>query len=116
MKYFKAPLPFVGQKRFFLNAFSERLNELIPGDGDGVTILDVFGGSGLLAHRAKRLKPKARVIYNDLQGYTKSILNIDRINAMRAEIYEITKELGGGQNCVARRTPPAYYAHFGQVL
>ena len=35
------------------------------------TIVDVFGGSGLLSHTAKQLKPKATVIYNDFDGYTK---------------------------------------------
>lgn len=92
MNYYKAPLPFTGQKRFFLKAFLQRLNEMIKDDGEGVTIIDVFGGSGLLSHHAKRLKPKARVIYNDLQGYSQNIKNIDRINAMRAEIYEIIKD------------------------
>jgi len=43
----QAPLPFVGQKRNFLNHFKAILNEQIPGDGDGWTIVDTFGGSGL---------------------------------------------------------------------
>ncbi|MGY4700511.1 hypothetical protein ACVND7_12940, partial [Avibacterium paragallinarum] len=62
MRHFnQAPLPFVGQKRLFLNAFKQVLNEHIPDDGEGWTIVDAFGGSGLLSHVAKRIKPKARV-------------------------------------------------------
>ncbi len=67
--YFKqAPLPFIGQKRLFLQHF-EKLLEHIPDDGEGWTIVDAFGGSGLLSHVAKRLKPKSTVIYNDFDGY-----------------------------------------------
>ncbi|HDR1278056.1 TPA: hypothetical protein QB215_000446 [Pasteurella multocida] len=70
-KQFKqAPLPFTGQKRMFLKYFEQVLDENIQGDGEGWTIIDVFGGSGLLSHTAKRLKPKARVIYNDFDGYS----------------------------------------------
>ena len=43
----QAPLPFVGQKRNFLNHFKAILNEQIPGDGEGWTIVDTFGGSSL---------------------------------------------------------------------
>ena len=62
--YFKASIPFIGQKRFFIRAFSAVLEENILDEGEGWTIVDIFGGSGLLSHTAKRLKPKARVIYN----------------------------------------------------
>lgn len=82
----QAPLPFVGQKRNFLNHFKAILNERIPGDGEGWTIVDTFGGSGLLSHTAKQLKPRARVIYNDFDGYAERIKHIDDINRLRAQI------------------------------
>ena len=82
----QAPLPFVGQKRMFLNHFKAILNEQIPGDGEGWTIIDTFGGSGLLSHTAKQLKPRARVIYNDFDGYAERIKHIDDINRLRAQI------------------------------
>lgn len=46
----------------FLKHF-ETLLDKIPNDGEGWTIVDAFGGSGLLSHVAKRLKPKATVIF-----------------------------------------------------
>ena len=82
----QAPLPFVGQKRMFLNHFKAILNEQIPGDGEGWTIIDTFGGSGLLSHTSKQLKPRARVIYNDFDGYAERIKHIDDINRLRAQI------------------------------
>ncbi|TPH20267.1 hypothetical protein EUX48_09275 [Haemophilus haemolyticus] len=83
----QAPLPFVGQKRMFLKHFETVLNENIEGDGEGWTIIDTFGGSGLLSHAAKRIKPKARVIYNDFDGYAERLANIDDINALRTKLY-----------------------------
>ncbi|EGT81456.1 putative s-adenosyl-L-methionine-dependent methyltransferase [Haemophilus haemolyticus M21639] len=85
----QAPLPFIGQKRMFLKQFEQILNENIPDDGEGWTILDTFGGSGLLSHTVKRLKPKARVIYNDFDGYAERLAHIDDINQLRAELYSV---------------------------
>ena len=49
----------------------------------------MFGGSGLLAHTAKRAKPKARVIYNDYDNYSERLANIDSTNALRREIHRL---------------------------
>ncbi|WLF83788.1 DNA adenine methylase [Moraxella sp. ZY210820] len=87
--YNSAPLPFVGQKRNFLKHFRALINQHIPDDGENWTIVDVFGGSGLLAHNAKCLKPKATVIYNDYDGYTERLKNITDINRLRQIIYNI---------------------------
>ena len=84
-----APLPFVGQKRQFLKYLKQVLNDNIPGDGEGWTIIDAFGGSGLLSHTAKALKPKARVIYNDFDGYAEQLNHIDDINALRKKLLTI---------------------------
>lgn len=81
--YTKAPLPFTGQKRNFLKRFKQVLNDHIPGDGDGWTILDAFGGSGLLSHTAKQCKPAARVIYNDYDGYSERLWHIPDTNRLR---------------------------------
>lgn len=85
----QAPLPFIGQKRMFLKHFSQILNDNIDGDGEGWTIVDVFGGSGLLSHVTKRLKPKATVIYNDFDGYAERLAHIDDINRLRRLIYPL---------------------------
>lgn len=81
--YSKAPLPFIGQKRNFINAFRQCLTANISGDGTGWTVVDVFGGSGLLAHNAKRLLPRATVIYNDWDGYADRLANINDTERLR---------------------------------
>ena len=87
-KTFKqAPLPFIGQKRMFLKHVEIVLNKHIDGEGEGWTIVDVFGGSGLLSHTAKRLKPKATVIYNDFDSYAERLKHIDDINRLRKIIF-----------------------------
>lgn len=87
-----APLPFTGQKRNFIQMFQDVLNENIPNLGDGWIIVDVFGGSGLLSHVAKTVKPQARVIYNDFDGYAKRLKNISDINRLRAILYALLED------------------------
>ena len=81
--YKKAPLPFIGQKRNFLKHFIPVLQQNIPDDGAGWTIVDVFGGSGLLSHTAKRTLPNARVIYNDFDGYAERLRHIGDTEKLR---------------------------------
>lgn len=82
----------MGQKRMFLKEFRKILDK-IPNDGENWTIIDVFGGSGLLANNAKAYKPKATVIYNDFDGYTKRLTHIDDINRLRGILFEMTKDV-----------------------
>ena len=100
--YTKAPLPFTGQKRNFLRLFKQVLNDHIPGNGEGWTIVDAFGGSGLLSHTAKQCKPAARVIYNDYDGYSERLRHISDTNRLR-------RLLAGLLAAVPRNTlvPPA---------
>lgn len=93
-----APLPFMGQKRYFVRAFSETL-EQVRGKVD--TVVDLFGGSGLLAHTAKRTLPECRVVYNDFDGYCARLDAIPRTNALLREI----KGLLGGVPVNTRLTP-----------
>ena len=56
-QFLSAPLPFVGQKRLFAREFIKVLNQY----PDDTVFVDLFGGSGLLSHIAKRQKPNATV-------------------------------------------------------
>lgn len=87
-KYTKAPLPFQGQKRFFLRDFAKVVS-LYPEDA---TFVDLFGGSGLLSHTAKYARPTSRVIYNDFDNYAQRIAAIPETNRLRAEISDILKD------------------------
>ena len=87
--YTSAPLPFMGQKRKFIKEFKR----VLEGYPDDVTIVDLFGGSGLLSHTARRAKPNAAVIYNDFDNYQRRIANIPRTNALLERIREVTDGL-----------------------
>lgn len=63
--YTSAPLPFQGQKRRFIGEFRKALSRF----PDAATFVDLFGGSGLLSHVAKRERPDARLIYNDFDDF-----------------------------------------------
>jgi len=83
MKQFsQAPLPFQGQKRRFLNDFKEALKDF----KNAPMFVDLFGGSGLLAHTVKKMYPGSDVVYNDFDDYHVRIENIQRTNALLADI------------------------------
>ncbi len=90
--YKQAPLPFIGQKRNFVTHFINVLNTSIADDGDGWTIVDAFGGSGLLAHVAIHTKPQARVIYNDFDDYHLRLQHISDTNRMRQKLSKILSQ------------------------
>ena len=92
-KYNKAPLPFQGQKRNYLKIFNRELQKLC-GDGTGWTIVDVFGGSGLISHNAKYTCPNARVIYNDYDNYTERLSKINETELLRQNLRELIGDKG----------------------
>lgn len=96
--YKTAPLPFMGQKRYFIRDFSEAL-EKVRGEVD--TVVDLFGGSGLLSHTAKKVLPDCRVIYNDYDGYCDRLDAIPQTNEILAAINDRLK----GVETNARLTP-----------
>jgi len=85
--YLSAPLPFVGQKRRFAREFIKVL-EQYP---DGTVFVDLFGGSGLLSHLARRCKPHSKVVYNDYDGYSQRLRHIPETNALLARLREIVQ-------------------------
>ncbi len=80
--YNASPLPFMGQKRRFVPLFREALQEF----STATTFVDLFGGSGLLSHVVKRLRPDAHVVYNDYDDFHRRVVNVERTNAIIAEI------------------------------
>lgn len=86
--YTQAPLPFQGQKRRFLKAFKQSLNDF---KSDAIYI-DLFGGSGLLAHTVKQQYPDARVIWNDFDNYQSRLANIESTNMLISDLRVILKD------------------------
>ena len=83
---YKAPLPFLGQKRNWIRYLPELLQGNLFDKGfsdykNGIFV-DMFGGSGLLSHNIKQIFPNAEVIYNDFDGYT-DYLNEECVNILK---------------------------------
>lgn len=55
--------------------------------------MDLFGGSGLLSHIAKCLKPHSKVVYNDFDGYRLRLEHIPQTNELLAELREIVHDI-----------------------
>lgn len=80
-----APLPFMGQKRRFAKEFIKVLGQF----PDNTIFVDLFGGSGLLLHIAKRCKPNATVVYNDFDNYRRRLAHIPQTNRLIAELRDM---------------------------
>lgn len=59
--YKTAPLPFQGQKRNFISDYKKVVTDF-KDKYQVQTIIDLFGGSGLLSHVAKNMYPELRSI------------------------------------------------------
>lgn len=79
--YMSAPLPFVGQKRMFAREYIKVLEQF----KDCTVFVDLFGGSGLLSHITKQMRPDAKVVYNDFDNYRKRLENIPQTNLLLAD-------------------------------
>ncbi|WP_236263832.1 hypothetical protein [Dysgonomonas sp. Marseille-P4677] len=84
-RYKVAPLPFQGQKRNFVEPFVGTLKELSQSQEIKV-VVDLFGGSGLLSHTAKRVLPGCKVIYNDYDGFSARLRSVERTNELLTDI------------------------------
>jgi adenine-specific DNA methylase len=82
--YTSAPLPFQGQKRRYAKEFSRIIKTLQPD-----VVVDLFGGSGLLSHIAKRTCPKSVVIYNDYDNYCGRLAHIPQTNELLQNFREL---------------------------
>lgn len=85
---YKSPLPFQGQKRFFIKEFKSVLEKT-----KGVKIVvDLFGGSGLLSRIAKDTLTDVRVVYNDFDNYRQRLENISTTNKILKDIGAVLKD------------------------
>lgn len=87
-KFTRAPLPFQGQKRFFISTIIKLMQDwqrqqIITPD---TVFLDVFGGSGLIAHNLKQAFPCNEVIWNDFDDYQQRLDHYPQTRAIYEEI------------------------------
>lgn len=90
-KFLNAPLPYQGQKRYFIKDILRLLEDwkrqqFITKE---TIFLDVFGGSGLIAHHIKQAFVNNRVIWNDYDNYQQRLDHIDDTNLLRAQLYDL---------------------------
>lgn len=85
--YLSAPLPFVGQKRMFAKEFIKVLGQF----PNSTLFVDLFGGSGLLSHITKCVRPDAAVVYNDFDNYCQRLANIPTTNVLLSDLRRIAE-------------------------
>lgn len=59
-----------------------QIEEMAKQQKEGAVFVDLFGGSGLVSHVIKRVRPDCRVVYNDYDHYGERLANIGRTNEM----------------------------------
>lgn len=84
-----SPLPFRGSKRYYVKRFREVLAQTQDID----TVVDLFGGSGLLSRVAKDSLPNCRVIYNDFDHYDERLANVPNTNALLRSIAPLLENI-----------------------
>lgn len=87
--YSCAPLPFQGQKRRFVKDFKEVLKKF----DDITTVVDLFGGSGLLSHVTKRERPDVRVVYNDYDHFCDRLASVMTTNEILSRIRPVLRDV-----------------------
>lgn len=96
-----APLPFQGMKYNFAKRFKAAIQEAAwerdRSGGNGITVVDVFGGSGLLSRTAKDALPSARVVCNERDGYAQRLAMIDETETLRQKLHEAEAECADKQ-------------------
>ena len=75
IKYHRAPLPFVGQKRLFIKPFCELIRNF-----NGESVFDVFAGSSLLSRYTKDTRPDLTVYTNDIGDYQCRLCKVKETN------------------------------------
>lgn len=81
-KFTSSPLPFQGQKRRFLKQFEGVVHSL----PDDAVFVDLFGGSGLLSHTVKHLKPNSKVVYNDYDNFSIRLSKVSETNLLLGKL------------------------------
>lgn len=112
MIYTKPPLPFMGNKRNMLKHIKQVL-ETMRADGEidrESVFIDVFGGSGLVAHNIKQWYPRNQVLWNDYDNYQKRLDHIAQTESLRAWIYEKVC-VGEYQNALPKHIKQEILAH-----
>ena len=84
-----SPLPFRGSKRYYVKRFREVLAQTQDID----TVVDLFGGSGLLSRVAKDSLPNCRVIYNDFDHYDERLANVANTNTLLRSIAPLLEDI-----------------------
>ena len=97
-RFTKAPLPFVGQKRKWLVEIEKAVVTMV--DDPSTTIVDIFGGSGLVSNTVKRILPLNKVVYNDFDDYTGRLYGAAKTEKVRRAIYEVLRDYSKDQKII----------------
>lgn len=106
-RFSSSPLPFRGSKRYYIKRFREVLTQADDID----TVVDLFGGSGLLSRVAKDMLPNCRVIYNDFDHYDQRLANVANTNALLRSIAPLVATVPDNKKIPAETKKKQYWSY-----
>ncbi|EAK4448079.1 hypothetical protein CYI58_00475 [Campylobacter upsaliensis] len=92
LEYKIPPLAFNGNKKNMLKLYREALEDMRCYITKETIFYDVFGGSGLLAHEAKRLFQNNEVIWNDYDDFQSRLDMLEKTEALRLKLVQIMRK------------------------
>lgn len=81
------PLSFEGNKKLW----RKEIISIIENINFDAIYVDLFGGSGIISHWIKHLKPEAKVIYNDYDNYCERLCKIKQTNKIRRKLVKVVE-------------------------
>lgn len=79
------PIRFSGNKRLWQDFIEARAKEL----PQNATVVDVFGGSGIVSYYITKIRPDLKVIYNDFDNYLDRVDHIEDLETIRQGLQKI---------------------------
>lgn len=111
-RYSRSPLPFLGQKRNWLR-------DIEGIDFSGFTVIDLFGGSGLVSHSIKAKRADTRVIWNDYDNFKGRLEMIAETEELRANLLNVglekAKRVNGDGRAKIKAIIDEHLVKFGRV-
>ena len=79
------PVRFSGNKKLWQEFIEKKALEL----PENATVVDAFGGSGIISYYITKIRPDIKVIYNDFDNYLNRVEHIEDLEQVRKDLQKI---------------------------
>lgn len=87
------PIRFSGNKKLWQDFIEKQALKLPP----NATVIDAFGGSGIISYYITKIRPDIHVIYNDYDNYLTRVEHIQELEQIRKDLKQIAGQRTHGK-------------------